>query len=143
MTAVTNDERFRQPAIKRLGLDDGWWFFCPHFLNLGLPLVFVDACLLPEAEQLDLENFGSRKPHTPLPEIDFGVGLLGGRVGLYNTATPPKLVTAHWFRKLTLPRALQATRVGLIVGDSYALELTWSALWTCRVGTMTIADSSP
>lgn len=134
MTSGASYDSFLQPTVKRLGLDDGWWFFCTHFLNLGLPLVFIDSCLLPRAEDLGLEALGTRKPETPLPLVDLRITLLGNGVTLYNADASPPVVAAHWFRSLELPSARPASSVGIIVGDSYALQLSWSALWRCRIG---------
>lgn len=137
MTTATHHECFRQPTIKRLGLDDGWWFFGPHFLNLGLPLVFIDACLFPAAEELGLEHFGRRRPDSPLPSIDLGIGLLGDAVGLHVADQRQGFFAAHWFRQLRLPSPTQTTSMAIVVGDSYALQLTWSALWTSHIGVTT------
>lgn len=135
MTELTDHERFRQPTVKRLGLEDGWALFCPHFLNLGVPVLFVDACLIPEAEHLGFEPFGTRKPDAPLPMVDLHMTLLGNGVTLHNAHRHRDLMTSHWFRAITLPQALQsASHVGILVGESYALDLTWSALWTCCIG---------
>lgn len=141
MTAAMDRERFRQPTVKRLGLEDGWWFFCSHFLNLGFPLLFVDACLFPEADQLGLENLDTRRPDTPWPPVDLRVGLLGGGARLYGATSPPRLVTGHWFRQITFPELPSPRIIGVAVGDSYALQLSMSAFWTCRVGTAVVIES--
>lgn len=144
MKAVPDYERFRQPTVKRLGLEEGWWFFCPHFLNLGLPLLFVDACLLPGAEDLGFESFGTRRPEIPLPSVDLRVELLGDGVSLYSSGRQSHFVAGHWFRKLRLlPLPAHDSSVGILVGDSYALQLTWSTLWRCRIGATVMFRPTP
>src|SRR4051794_13702527 len=100
MTTDVLANRLQQPTIKRLGLDDGWWFFCPHFLNIGFPLLFIDACLLPEAEDLGLEQFGARSPHIPLPSANPRVRLFGGGVSLHTADPWHRMITSHCSERL-------------------------------------------
>lgn len=142
MTLGPQSERYRQPTVKRLGMEDGWWFFCPHFLNLGVPLVFVDTCLVPEAGHRGLEVLGEREPDTPLLPAGLRIRSLGDGLSFYGTGRQPPLLASHWFRTLNLPQSLHSYPViGVIVGDSYALQLTWSALWRCRIGTVAQVDT--
>lgn len=131
---TTASMRIRQPQVRKLGLDDGWWFFCPHFLNFGFPVVFVDACFVPELTDLGLEELGSRRPGTPFPSIDIRVRLLGNSVSLY-LGEERQLVANHLFRAVTLPAVRSApSELGIIVGDSYALQLSACALFNSFVG---------
>lgn len=136
MTAVRPCERFRQPVIKRLGFEEGWWLLSPRFLKLGLPLVLVDECLLPKSAAARLEVFGARRPAAPFPNAGLRTEWHGNGIQLYDAQQDSRTLASHWFRTPSLPTpdATAASLVLLVVGDSYALRESWSALWTSRVG---------
>lgn len=123
------------PQLARLGFDDGWLVLGPHFLNLGLP-VLIDHRLIDSAETLGLEPFGTRDPRQPLRPARVRVGIAGGGVWLWSSQRSRRaLLAAHWFEPI--PGALlaqQSLGVVFMTGDTYAVQLSWSALWTCRIG---------
>lgn len=135
MTAIEAPERFRQPMIKRLGFEDGWWLLSPHFLKLGLPVVLVDECFLPEHALRHLEFFGTQKPEVPLPHSGMRVEWRGYGIQLYDTQRDSRALASNWYRTSTLPiPPATASVLLLLVGNSYALHESWSALWSSRVG---------
>jgi len=140
MITDATSERFRQPVVKRLGFEDGWWLLSPHFLKLGMPLVLVDECLLPESASKHLEVFGARRPQTPFATSGVRAEWHGHGVLLRDVQRDGRMLAWHWFRAPTLPIPPTAARLLLlVVGDSSALQASWSALWTSRVGVAAIS----
>lgn len=141
MTAWPPELQFRQPTIKRLGFDDGWWHFKSHFLNLGFPTLLIDACLLPNSTVLNLSLFSECPPDSRWPTTELMIKIFGSGASLH-VAGSNELVAWHWFRCKELnPAPSSGSTIGIFVGDSHSLELSWSALWTFRVGLVTPVHS--
>ena len=121
------------PPIKRLGFDDGWACFGPTFLNFGYPSIFVDACFTPGYDRLGFEPFGSRAPLSPLPGVEVHVHVLGACVSLLPTSDAIP-AASHYFALSEAGALRAACGLVVLVGDSWDLELSWSALWRCQVG---------
>lgn len=144
-TATSARAAMRNPTVARLGFDDGWLVLGPHFLKLGLPVLLVDHRLVGPVDGLGLESFGSRDPRRPLESAKIRAVLNGGGVSLWAaSAAHQSLLAAHWFEPspAAVLESQPVQRLILIVGDTYDVELTWSALWTCFVGIATIARTS-
>jgi hypothetical protein len=126
--------------VARLGFDDGWLMLSRRFLNFGLPVLLVDYRLLEPVQWLGLEHFGLRDPRRRLRTIKVQAEVAGGGVILWSTpATKRSLLAAHWFEQVPAPlhdRALDS--MILITGDTYRVQLSWSALWTCSIGVMPV-----
>ena len=126
------------PALARLGCDDGWLSLSPYFLNFGTPALLVDQQILGSPPYLGLEPFGHRDPLRPLPRSTIQISIAGGGVALYSRPqTGRRLLAAHWFddREASIHRWPATRTTVLIVGDTRDVELSWSALWTCWIGT--------
>lgn len=135
----------RMPQVARLGFDNGWLSLSPHFLNLGLPVLLVDYRLVEDVEMLKLESFGSRDPRQPLHTAGVQAEVSGGGVSLWSTyGQQPTLMAAYW--REPIPTALlhsqRLEHLILMIGDTYAVQLSWSALWTdCYIGIARVARS--
>ncbi len=145
-TAATARPFMPMPQVARLGFHDGWLLLNPCFLNLGLPVLLIDHRILEGADRLGLEPFGSRNPRQPLPAANVRAEINGGGISLWSTwNSQPVLLAAHWFHSspAALPESQRLGRLILITGDSYAVQLSWSALWTCRIGIATAPQLPP
>ena len=119
------------PTIARLGFDDGWLILGPHFLNFGLPSLLVDHRIAGDAG-LGLETFGAHSPRDPWPWAPVQVCRADGHVSIWSRRSPV-LIASRWFAEE--PAALDGyDQVIAMVGDTHAVQLSWSALWTCRIG---------
>lgn len=123
----------RLPPVARLGFDGGWLLLGPTFLNLRRPVLLVDALLLGSTVGLGLELFGSRDPRARLPNCRVEVGVMGNSVTLWSE--PRSCLATHWFDWVDPENDFaRFTELVLLVGSTYAIESSWSALWTCSVG---------
>ena len=124
------------PQVARLGFDGGWLVLGPHFLNLGRPVLLVDRVHIGPCATFGLEPFGSRDPHSPLPASLIEVDLVGSEVSLWTAKCSDRcLLVARWFDDgESCDLVGDSPGVALLVGDSYAVEASWSALWTCMIG---------
>ena len=120
------------PAVARLGFDRGWHFLAPTFLNFKVPAVLIDHRLIDDAN-LNLESFANHHPDTPWRTGNALLRLSVETISLWQRQ-PEQLITttvpSTAASDLSSPRPLI-----LLVGDSYNVQLTWSALWTCHIGT--------
>ena len=120
------------PAVARLGFDRGWHFLAPTFLNFKVPAVLIDHRLIDDAD-LNLEPFANHHPDTPWRTANALLRLSGETISLWQRQ-PEQLITmtvpSTAASDLSSPRPLI-----LLVGNSYNVQLTWSALWTCHIGT--------
>ena len=121
----------RLPRIARLGFDDGWLVLAPTFLNLGVPILLVDYQIVGPTD-LGLEPFSSHRPATPWARAKAHLDQHGGSLALW-TDDPPRLVTERWL-DLGTCRIDEYQHMILLVGDTQAVQLSWSALWSCSIG---------
>lgn len=133
MTVLTGVPR-TIPTIARLGFDNGWLLLKPSFLNLGLPILFVDHRLLGPPAEFGLQPFASWDPNSPLPVASVAVAVLGNGVSLWSCDPKPRLFAWHWFDTQADIRIVPIPAIGILCGDSYSVELSWSALWSCHIG---------
>lgn len=121
------------PPLARLGFDYGWLMLRPTFLNLRRPVLLVDKQLLGSTLGRGLEPFGSRDPRKRLPDCRVEVGIVGHTVNLWSESS--SCLASHWFDWVN-PQDDFATsgEMVLLVGSTYAVESSWSALWTCKIG---------
>jgi hypothetical protein len=132
-SATAASPRMPLPGVARLGFDDGWLLLGPTFLNLQRPVLLVDHALLGSMNGLGLEPFGSRNPRLSLPECEVDVLRCGSGVSLWTERS--SCLASHWFG--AAPSASVLTRVPhmiLLVGKTYEVEASWSALWACLIG---------
>lgn len=128
------------PAAARLGFDRGWLFLQPTFLNFGLPAVLIDRRLISNPD-LGLEPLAQRDPFTPWCEANARLRDCNGVLGLWQRR-PEELVAVN-------PQPAAATsgashdRIILLVGDTYEIGLSWSALWACRAGVCDVERRFP
>lgn len=121
------------PRIARLGFDDGWLILGPTFFNFGVPSILIDYQLVGPTD-LGLEPFGTRDPAAPWAPATACWRRSSGTLGLW-TDDPATLVIERWFDFGT--HAIDGyDQMILLVGDTRAVELSWSALWTCSIGTV-------
>ncbi len=137
------------PAVRvaRLGFDHGWLHLPPTFLNLGVPVLLVDHRLLPEADRLGLEPFGTRNPHRPLPHTLLVAELHPGpltSLWQHPRGRPRQLLA--WHRPTapdrTWPPGAPGGDAVLIVGDTHAIQLGWHALWDAHIGRIHLVDTT-
>ena len=133
MTIATPMSPAALPSFRRLGLDDGWATFGSTFLNFGCPSIFLDRCLLPDAARLGFELLGSRPASEPLPSVAVQARILGTSIALYS-ASSGDLIATHECSARTGSFAIAPGQVIIMTGDSWDLELSWSALWRSRIG---------
>lgn len=128
----------RLPPLARLGFDDGWLMLRPTFLNLRRPVLLVDKLLLGSIVGLGLEPFGSRDPRARLPDCRVEVAVVGNSVSLWSESR--SCMASHWFDRVD-PRVdfARFAEMVLLVGSTYAIESSWSALWTCSIGQAQVA----
>jgi hypothetical protein len=125
--------RMPLPGVARLGFDDGWLLLGPTFLNLQRPVLLVDQALIASTAGLGLESFGSRNPRARLPVCGIGVLRCGSGVSLWTERS--SCLAYHWFDAAPPATAHPKVRqVVLLVGNTYEIEASWSALWTCLIG---------
>lgn len=126
------------PTIARFGFDDGWLILGPHFLKFGLPGLLIDYRLADEVCE-GLETFGARHPENPWTPAAVDIRCTNGYVGIW-TKHPTALVASRWLGK-DLDRLKGYDRLLVMVGDTHAVQLSWSALWTCRIGVCKLTAS--
>lgn len=130
--------------MARLGFDDGWFCLGPSFLNLGLPVLLVDHRIIGPVGRLGLEPFGSRNPRQPLESAKIRAVINGNGVSVWTASGPhPSLLAAHWFEPSppALRESQRVRRFILIVGDTFDVEVSWSALWNSFIGLATVAHT--
>lgn len=118
------------PPIARLGFDDGWLLLGPTFLNFKLPAIVVDHRLVGPTG-FGLETFADRTPGDPWSRSTIDVLRCGGQIALRS----PQIgsFASHWFdRSAYVLNGFK--KLILIIGDTHALELSWSELWECSIG---------
>ena len=131
MTALTPTGTAMFPEVARLGFDAGWLILGPHFLKFGLPTVLVDHRIAGDAS-LGLEIFGAHRPGTPWAPALVQVCRVRRHVSLLST---PSLVLIASRSFAQDPAALDGySQVLAMVGDTHAIQLSWSALWAGRIG---------
>lgn len=119
--------------VARLGFDDGWLLLGPTFLNLQRPVLLVDRMYLSSTIGLGFESFGCRDPRSSLPDCGVDVLVCGGGVSLWDKSS--RCLASHWFDDVALPAVrIDSEEIVLLVGDTYEVEASWSALWLCLVG---------
>lgn len=138
-TAVASRTRSvaRLPPLARLGFDYGWLFLSPRFLKLGQPCLLVDRQLVGDLHGLGLEPFGRRDPQQPFTTTKIVVRVRGRQLSLWAAprSTPSLLAVADVDTESPDTTYLaRAVCFMLLVGDTYTVQLSWSALWTCDVG---------
>ena len=119
------------PAVARLGFDRGWHFLAPTFLNFKMPTVLIDHRLIDDAD-LNLEPFADHHPDTPWRTANALLRLSSETISLWQRQ-PEQLITTI-FRPSGANRLDDSNQLILIIGDTYDVQLTWSALWTCHIG---------
>lgn len=140
------------PAARlgRLGFDRGWLRLDPSFLNLGLPSVLVDHRLIGPVRDLGFERFGDHNPARSFPSVSvvaevwgqYAITLFTERRG--GLGRGPVLAqtwfdnqhTASWSTSLRNDQELL-----IMVGDTFAIELGWAALWDANIGCAVTAGS--
>lgn len=130
------------PAIARLGCDDGWLSLSPSFLNFGMPVLLVDQQILGCPQRLGLEPFGLRDPSRSFPLSTTRTSICGGGVALYaRPRSSHALLAAHWFDncEASIHQWPSSRMILLVVGPTREIELSWSALWTCWIGTSLVS----
>jgi len=131
------------PALARLGFDYGWLFLSPRFLNLGQPSLLVDRQLIGDAQKLGLEPFGCHDPRHPFSTTKILVGLRFAEVSLWSVLSSAPRLLARASVDKDLPEIADIARArccNVIVGDTYAVQLSWSALWRCDIGAATVGQ---
>ena len=120
------------PAVARLGFDRGWLVLAPTFLNLGLPTLLVDHRLVGDAN-LNLEPFADHRPGKNWQEANSSIRIYwDGTIGLWQTS-PEELITTQ-LRPTGWNDLAGHNQCLLVVGETYHVQLTWSALWRCAIG---------
>ena len=132
---MTTAAWFAQPPVARFGFDNGWHFFPPSFLNLGMPGVLVDSRLL-ACPVPDLEHFAERDPGSPWRDTKFRLRCSDGCTSVWLREPDRLVATSFGYSQFTTMS--QQHRVVLFVGNSYDVELSWSSLWDCQVGLCTL-----
>lgn len=124
------------PPVARFGFDDGWLLLKPTFLNLQGPVLLVDQIHIGTPITHGLEPFGSRDPRLRLPVCRIRVVICGSGVTLWTTRDRQRcLIAAHWFEAPDVPTICWGSaEMVLLVGDTYAVQTSWCALWTCLIG---------
>lgn len=125
------------PPIARLGFNDGWLMLPPSFLNFGLPGLLIDYRLV-ASNDLDLEPFATHDPRGPWRDSKLHLRCAGGYRTLWQQ-DPERLLAAS-FEASRTGTFTGHHRLVLVVGNSYAVQLSWSALWTCRIGTVALTS---
>lgn len=127
------------PPVTRVGYDHGWHLLGPTFLNLGVPMLVVDKAFLDPAAY-GLEPFGTRNPHTPLPQTPLLIERSGRFIGIRDQRTPhaDPIAIGAFVDPPLLEWLTGADQVVLAVGDTRAMELSWAALWESHIGTATV-----
>ena len=124
------------PPVARLGFEDGWMLLSPTFLNLQRPVLLVDKVHIGPTTDLGLEPFGLRDPLVKLPMCRIDVAVAGNGISLWiDRRRSRSLLAAGWFEAVN-PHDICANfgQVIVLLGDTYAIEASWSALWTCEIG---------
>ena len=122
------------PRIARIGFDHGWHLTGPTFLNLGIPVLLVDQLFVGDPGTYRLEVLGGRNPRTPLPTSNLTVQWSGRFVALYAPHHAEPLAIGA-FADPSVLRHLDRTRiVAVAVGDTWAIEQSWCALFRAAIG---------
>lgn len=121
------------PAVARVGFDHGWYLCGPTFLNLGVPLLLVDQLFLPDATGYGLERLGGRNPHEPLPMSTLTVQRSGRYVALHTSHRTEPLTIGAFADPTVLAPLDRTDRVAVTVGDTWAVEQSWCAVFRCSV----------
>ena len=121
----------RLPRIARPGFDDGWLVLAPTFLMFGVQVLLIDYLLVGPTD-LGIEMFGNHKPTMPWAPAKAHLDQHGGSLALW-TDDPQILVAQRWL-DLGAHRVDEYHQMILLVGDTQAVQLSWSALWGCSVG---------
>lgn len=129
------------PPVKRLGFDDGWARFGSTFLNFGRPSIFIDSCYLPEAALLGFESFATWPGDDPLPRPNICALVLGSNIRLHS-ATSGNLLASHRYEVARAEPLSMGKELVVFVGDSWALSLSWSALWRSVFGYVKVCDAN-
>lgn len=121
-------------ALARIGFGSGWLILAPTFLNFGLPAVLVDYRLIQDAD-LQLEPFASHDPLAPWWEANARLRYSDGKLGLWRLG-PERLIAAELQvgGAAGIAELSSHNRMVLLIGDTYDVQLSWSALWGCRIG---------
>lgn len=127
------------PTVARVGFDDGWLILGPHFLNFRLPSLLVDYRLAGEAGR-GLETFGAHRPTDPWTLAAVHIRSAYGHLGIVGNQ-PAVLIASRWLGEgLRVMHGYD--KMIVMVGDTHAVQLSWSALWTCRIGLANVTTSA-
>uniref|UniRef100_UPI00321FE241 hypothetical protein n=1 Tax=Paracoccus sp. TaxID=267 RepID=UPI00321FE241 len=132
--------RERLPQVAHVGFDHGWLLLGPSFLNLGMPMLLVDRVFLGDVAAFGLERFGTRDPHTRLPKSHLVVERSGRFIGIRgDRSTDGTLIAIGAFSDPTCLDPLSVSKhLVLAVGETWAAEHSWSALWRFCVGVASV-----
>lgn len=128
---ATWPRKILQP-VARLGFDDGWLLLGPTFLNLQCPLLLVDQALIGTTAGFGLELFGHRDPRSALPVC--GINVLSSGSGVSLWTEPSTCLASHWFDSPVATADANVPQLVLLIGNTYEVEMSWSALWACVIG---------
>ena len=130
---MTTSTCWQQPVrpVAHIGFGCGWLVLAPTFLNFGLPAVLVDSRLVQDTN-LRLEPFANHDPSLPWREADACLRYSPGTLELWRLR-PEQLIAAEFQAGGTAVLA-RHDRVILLVGNSYDVQLSWSALFDCLIG---------
>lgn len=133
------------PPVARLGFDDGWLVLGPTFLNLQTPVLLVDQVHIGPHTGFGLEPFGSRDPRSSFPACLIRLVVAGNGVSLWTTLGEHLgLLATHWFEAPVVSTIFMGSpSVVLLVGDTYAVQTSWSAMWTCLIGEARVEGPLP
>lgn len=125
---------WQQPVrpVAQIGFGCGWLVLASTFLNFGLPAVLVDSRLVQEPN-LGIELFANHDPSLPWREADACLRYSDGTLGLWRLR--PEQLIAGEFQAGGMAGLARHDRVILLLGNSYNVQLSWSALFDCRIGT--------
>lgn len=122
------------PAVARVGFDHGWYLTGPTFLNLGVPLLLVDQLFVGDPAGYRLERLGGRNPHEPLPMGTLTVQRSGRYVALHTRHHIEPLTIGAFADPMVLDHLDRTDRVAMAVGDTWAVEQSWCAVFRCAIG---------
>lgn len=132
--------RTSQPPVARLGFDEGWLLLGPTFLDLRRPVLLVDKILIGPTSTLGLEPFNSRNPRVRLNVCRIQVVTAGSGISLWTGSGASRCLLAAGWEVASRSRDIcWATHdIILLVGDTYAVEVSWSAIFACLIGAATV-----
>jgi hypothetical protein len=113
------------PRVDRAGFDDGWLILGPHFLNFGVPSLLVDYRLADEAG-CGLEIFGVHRPEEAWIPAAVHITSTAANGGIWGNQSIVLIASRRFGRGLEVLDGYDELIV--MVGDTYAVQLTWSAL---------------